>query len=138
MLVGATTALLPDWLLAPTVTFSSQNEFHALHPGHCPIHFVDSNPHSWQKNTCFSFAINISYYVITMPLPTIPIRQLIKCSLYIYLNCPALFKINTYAHLTSEVRLILTYIHIIYMYFVLSLRLKLQCDRCILWSLNDK
>ena len=27
-------------------TVSSTNVFHALHPGHCPIHFEDSYPHS--------------------------------------------------------------------------------------------
>ena len=30
-------------------TGSSTNVFHCLHPGHCPSHFADSCPHSWQK-----------------------------------------------------------------------------------------
>ena len=39
---------------------SSTKVFHALHPGHWPIHFADSYPHSLQKNTVFAFAINTS------------------------------------------------------------------------------
>ena len=27
--------------------------FHALQEGHCPVHFADSNPHSWQKKAVF-------------------------------------------------------------------------------------
>ena len=40
-------------------TGSSTKESHSLHPGHCPSHFGDSNPHSLQKNVvfCFPFAI---------------------------------------------------------------------------------
>ncbi len=37
---------------------SSVKLFQALHPGHCPIHLVDSYPHSLQSNTVFlPFAI---------------------------------------------------------------------------------
>ena len=35
----------PAFLL-PDTTRSSTIEFHALQPGHCPIHFADSYPHS--------------------------------------------------------------------------------------------
>ena len=39
-------------------TISSTKVFHSLHPGHCPIHFADSNPQFWQKYILlFPFAI---------------------------------------------------------------------------------
>ena len=50
----AGSAFSPAWpgladdpaFLPPDTTRSSTIEFHALQPGHCPIHFADSYPHS--------------------------------------------------------------------------------------------
>ena len=63
---------------------------------------------------------------------------LVKCSLNINLDWSALFKIYAYAHLATEVGLVLADIYIVYVNLVLCLRLKLKCDGRILWSLNYK
>ena len=49
----------PPMPFAVTLILSSTIVFHALQAGHCPVHFADSCPHSWQKNRVvfFPFAI---------------------------------------------------------------------------------